>query len=841
MTEVSKPTNYSTSGVGSLNLRKPDSGRKSESSDSVGSSTQTATTAHAPAAGSSWIVDKDYLARLAILYGNAGREDTTRGKGQDDGTRSEVTVERSAPARTEPQSNLDKATAIAQQQLTTAAQNHDGWHEIMRQSYGDVYDYQQAEQLRQQTLAGDFSWMPDVQIVSADELNSGGGLHGGAYSADTNTIYISAELLDADPELAATVLLEELGHAIDTLVNVSDTQGDEGEIFGRLISGETLSESELAAIRAEDDSGTIIIGGVRVDVEYSGGIIDDIVGGISDFFSGVGDILSDAFSFVMDVVSDVWAAIKDVFMKVIMSEWFGWILTIMSFIPVLQFVALVIQIARAAYMVYQGIKHGSIAMVLGGIASVAGGLSKLGALAGASQGTINSLNNIASYASKAAAAYKAMSERDFGAALSLLSSEFADAELGATLDAVSRGYAVYQATKRGDVLGAIGLGASLLESIPGDNGDEILATVAQYADTIDKVVKAVETGDYSAAATLLNDTIGVDLGLSEETRAHFQKAADSLEKLAVAVEVLENGDYSQAATLLFDVAENYAPTEQAAAAFREAGETVTAIAETVELIEDGKFLEALNMLGAYADNDNPALSNLVSDLTNIAEAAQLIEDGQYTEALDKLGIDNPALSNLVSDLTNIAEAVQLIEDGKYADALDTLNIDSPALSGLVAGFTAVAEAAQLAEDGKYSEALDKLAEIHDGDLDNPALASLMADLERWVGGLDRINEAIENDDYIEAIEILMELAEIDADSGIRAMFADVVAARQYLLDLEAAIEVGAWALAIEAVRELRAQVSDPAMSALLWKLEDELVALAAEDMRQDLPRDTAAA
>ena len=325
MADLFRPTNFSTGSIGSLGSRKPDSEKKAQTTENIGSA---AVSQQAPAGGSSYIVDKDYLARLAIMHGNAGREDAAKSKESEHGAQSEGATQGSAPTPAQPNSDLDRATAIAQQQLTNAAQSHDGWHDIMRQSFGDSYNYQQAEQLRQQTLAGDFSWMPDVQVVSAEELNSGGGVHGGAYSAETNTIYISAELLAADPELAAAVLLEEIGHAIDTQVNASDTQGDEGEIFGRLIGGETLSDTELAAIRAEDDSGTITIGGVRIEVEYSGGVVGDIVGGIGDFFGGIADSVTDFFS-------DVWNAIKDVFMKIVMSDLFGWLVTIMSFIPVL--------------------------------------------------------------------------------------------------------------------------------------------------------------------------------------------------------------------------------------------------------------------------------------------------------------------------------------------------------------------------------------------------------------------------------------------------------------------------------------------------------------------------
>ena len=157
----------------------------------------------------------------------------------------------------------------------------------------------------------------------------------------------------------------------------------------------------------------------------------------------------------------------------------------------------------------------------------------------------------------------------------------------------------------------------------------------------------------------------------------------------------------------------------------------------------------------------------------------------------------------------------------------------------MAGFTAAAEAAQLAEDGKYSEALEKLGEIGNGELYNPALVTLVANLEQWVGALEGVDKAIENDDYVGAVDILID--QTGLDSGFRAMFKDAVMAYELLQNLKSVLEGGAWSVAIEAVRVLNAQVTDPAASVLLKALEIELMARAAEQTGQDLPRDTAAA
>lgn len=70
------------------------------------------------------------------------------------------------------------------------------------------------------------------------------------------------------PKVPWTALTEEVGHAIDSRVNTSDTAGDEGELFAKLVSGETLNADQIQAIRSENDHGTIEIDGESVEVEY---------------------------------------------------------------------------------------------------------------------------------------------------------------------------------------------------------------------------------------------------------------------------------------------------------------------------------------------------------------------------------------------------------------------------------------------------------------------------------------------------------------------------------------------------------------------------------------------
>jgi serralysin len=91
----------------------------------------------------------------------------------------------------------------------------------------------------------------------------------GAYNAANNTIYLAETLLDSNPETIERVLLEELGHHIDSTLNSVDAAGDEGALFAALVQGRTLSASELAALKAENDRGTISVNGVTQSVEFA--------------------------------------------------------------------------------------------------------------------------------------------------------------------------------------------------------------------------------------------------------------------------------------------------------------------------------------------------------------------------------------------------------------------------------------------------------------------------------------------------------------------------------------------------------------------------------------------
>jgi len=195
--------------------------------------------------------------------------------------------------KSEAATPLDKVTQQFQSRFAENAANKTEFHALMKKSFGNNYDQSAAEGIRQQTLKGDFSWMPNIQLVDSSTLSDVSGKQGGiagsgAYSKSNDTIYLNEDLVASNPSAAAKVLTEEVGHAIDARVNISDAAGDEGSIFAKLSYGENISDSELASLRSENDSGTILVDGKEVEVEFFLPAVAGLVakGGISKLVSG---------------------------------------------------------------------------------------------------------------------------------------------------------------------------------------------------------------------------------------------------------------------------------------------------------------------------------------------------------------------------------------------------------------------------------------------------------------------------------------------------------------------------------------------------------------------------
>ena len=105
--------------------------------------------------------------------------------------------------------------------------------------------------------------LPEVEIRS--DIDLAGAL--GAFSWQTQKVYLSESLVESDSSQLEAVLLEEFGHYFDFRFNTSDTPGDEGELFSDVVRGVNLSDSELKRIQNEDDHAVISLEGQLISVE----------------------------------------------------------------------------------------------------------------------------------------------------------------------------------------------------------------------------------------------------------------------------------------------------------------------------------------------------------------------------------------------------------------------------------------------------------------------------------------------------------------------------------------------------------------------------------------------
>jgi hypothetical protein len=222
-------------------------------------------------------------------------------------------------------------------QLGGLAKDEEQFHALMKQVYGDGYDRAKAEGFRQSALKGDYSWLPKIELVDAASL---GGANG-AYDKESGIVYLNKEL---DTATLAQTFVEEAGHHLDAELNTTDAQGDEGELFRRLLGGEKLTKSQIQEIRAENDKGTITVNGKTIEVEFwnpfkaiakavkgavkaisgvvdgIGSVVTGVAKGIGSFFTGIAEGTFGFFSNIFqgkfeDAFGSLWRGLDKAFLR----------------------------------------------------------------------------------------------------------------------------------------------------------------------------------------------------------------------------------------------------------------------------------------------------------------------------------------------------------------------------------------------------------------------------------------------------------------------------------------------------------------------------------------------
>lgn len=136
----------------------------------------------------------------------------------------------------------------------------------MRLAYEDGFEVDTALNLAKAWQKNDFSIIPTIQFLTAAELNGANG----AYSAETDTIYLSQDFFSRNQgnlSVLSNLLLEEIGHRIDTRLNTFDSVGDEGAIFAAIVTSKTIIQQEFQLLKSDNDLGKIRLNDRLVSVE----------------------------------------------------------------------------------------------------------------------------------------------------------------------------------------------------------------------------------------------------------------------------------------------------------------------------------------------------------------------------------------------------------------------------------------------------------------------------------------------------------------------------------------------------------------------------------------------
>jgi hypothetical protein len=160
---------------------------------------------------------------------------------------------------------LNSVLPITYNQLIDFANKNNFW-QVFDTAFGTQYNRSLAEILRLQWEAGDFSQLPQIEVLDSSILGSANG----AYASSENRIYLSNTFV-ASASLAAIsgVLLEEIGHFVDAKINQTDSAGDEGAIFAALVQGQNLDVETLRVLKAEDDHSIITLNNQQIDIEQA--------------------------------------------------------------------------------------------------------------------------------------------------------------------------------------------------------------------------------------------------------------------------------------------------------------------------------------------------------------------------------------------------------------------------------------------------------------------------------------------------------------------------------------------------------------------------------------------
>ena len=372
------------------------------------------------------------------------------------------------------------------------------------------------------------------------------------------------------------------------------------------------------------------------------------------------------------------------------------VLTILQFIfPIYALIFKAIQMAIAAY---QAIKAKNPMALAGAVASAVGGAGA-GALSQAAGVSAQALSRVADFAGtlmKAFQAYQALRKGDwlgalagFGAAAAGLAQSWS----GSAAEAL-RGFAermqevstrlqtvvqVVAAARRGDLVGAIGLGTSFAADLKALDpaAQRALQQVAGVAEKLAAVQAALQRGDYTGAASRIAGLAGA---VAEgPARQQLRALSGVFERVGAVHGMVKQRDYAAAAEVLGQIAETYVgpPPTKANAQIREAVQQLQAAARAYARGRAGDWTGAASELSRIVSAftwDNETRGHFLKASVALRRASGMeraLKNGRYKEAAglltDALGVFSDEVPDLARLVPQLEEAARLHQATRHGD------------------------------------------------------------------------------------------------------------------------------------------------------------------------------
>lgn len=193
---------------------------------------------------------------------------------------------------------LKEAVSIAIEDLTEFKNSPDYLNEL-KIPFGDEILADEATDAIASLIDGKAN--TNLEIVKIDNLETNA-----AFAPKTGTIYISQDFLEENnqnPENISAVILEEWGHYLDSILNDTDSAGDEGEIFANQVKGYSF---DLDVLQTEDDTTVITIDGENLSVEQAFGTLAIPASRWISFQHSGGAVIGFKRDGTVSALTDIW-------------------------------------------------------------------------------------------------------------------------------------------------------------------------------------------------------------------------------------------------------------------------------------------------------------------------------------------------------------------------------------------------------------------------------------------------------------------------------------------------------------------------------------------------------